>query len=290
MGAKNLLIVIGAIVAMVQPLAGQSCCGDPNCMLREIYSPVLVGEGGGLVGQTLFKLDCPPGPGCGLELEMFDAQGNPITEAILNGTTAVLPSNIQLDSGETDIDIITSPSPIAPRVAVFTRSGGCAQIQGSYEIFNAQGDIIESYNELPATPINAADGPLFGLNFARGVATQELGTGPQRQLAINVYNPDPRPTDEVFVGSQREGQEFFATTPANTAVLSRFFGEAFEGIPDPACTEMDIGMQFGGGFPMSSSPTTQGTTERKVYVTLISVVGGGTNFQFKPVPLKVVER
>ena len=107
MGAKNLLIVIGAIVAMVQPLAGQSCCGDPNCMLREIYSPVLVGEGGGLVGQTLFKLDCPPGPGCGLELEMFDAQGNPITEAILNGTTAVLPSNIQLDSGETDIDIIT---------------------------------------------------------------------------------------------------------------------------------------------------------------------------------------
>ena len=103
------IIVIGAIVAMVQPLAGQSCCGDPNCMLREIYSPVLVGEGGGLVGQTLFKLDCPPGPGCGLELEMFDAQGNPITEAILNGTTAVLPSNIQLDSGETDIDIITSP-------------------------------------------------------------------------------------------------------------------------------------------------------------------------------------
>ncbi len=256
-----------------------------------VYSPVLLGEGGGLTGQTLFKIDCPPqGDDCDVQLQLFDAQGNPIPDVILNGETVDLPWNLKLNPGQTTLSTLTERVPIAPVVVDLNRSGGCAQFQVSYEIYEEARRIIESYNALPATPINAADGPLFGLNFARGVATQELGTDPQRQLAINVYNPDPRPPDEVFVGSQRQGQEFFATTPANTAVLSQFFGEAFEGIPDPACTEMDIGMQFGGGFPMSSSPTTQGTTERKVYVTLISVVGSGTNFQFKPVPLEVVER
>ena len=250
----------------------------------------LLGEGGGLVGQTLFKRDCPPnGAACEVQLQLFDAQGQPIPQVIINDEPVLLPEISQLNPGQTDLPTLRRRAPISPVVAVLKRSGGCARIQGSYETFSAQGEIIESYNASPATALTAASLPeFFGSDFARGVTTQHLGSEPQRRLGLNVYNPDPQPTDAVFVGSQRSGQEFFVVAPANTSVTSAFFDETFTAVPDPLCTEIEIGMQL--NLPPRSLASTQGTTERKVYVTLISVVVGGANFQFKPVPLEVVER